>query len=176
MIRSSYKNKNLNYGDIFETIIFLNKPKSILEIGILDGFSLDIFAKNTSSDITIEAYDIFDEFNGNGASKDFLLEKFKSYKNIKIEYGDFYELHKNINNFDLIHIDIANNGDVIEYALNNYVSKLNENGIIIFEGGSVDRDNVEWMIKYDKPKINPLIKKYNLKLIGSFPSICIYKK
>ena len=176
MIRSSYKNKNLNYGDIFETILFLNKPKSILEIGILDGFSLDIFAKNTSSDTIIEAYDIFDEFNGNGASKDFLLEKFKSYKNIKIEYGDFYKLHKNINNFDIIHIDIANNGDVIEYALNNYVSKLNENGIIIFEGGSIDRDNVEWMIKYDKPKINPLIKKYNLKLIGSFPSICIYKK
>lgn len=30
MIRSSYKNRNLNYGDIFETILFLNKPKSIL--------------------------------------------------------------------------------------------------------------------------------------------------
>ena len=40
----------------------------------------------------------------------------KDSKNIKIEYGDFYKLHKNINNFDLIHIDIANNGDVIEYT------------------------------------------------------------
>ena len=176
MVKTSYSNINLNYGDIFEIILFLNKPKSILEIGILDGFSLDIFAKNTSSDTIIEAYDIFDEFNGNCASKDFLLNKFKSYSNIKIEYGDFYKLHKNINNFDLIHIDIANNGDVIEYALNNYISKLNENGIIIFEGGSIERDNIEWMIKYDKPKINPIVEKYNLKLIGSFPSVCIYKK
>ena len=176
MIKTSYNNKNLNYGDIFEIILFLSKPKSILEVGILDGFSLDIFAKNTSSDTIIEAYDIFDEFNGNGASKDFLLNKFKSYSNIKIEYGDFYKLHKNINNFDLIHIDIANNGDIIEYALNNYISKLNENGIIIFEGGSLERDNIDWMIKYDKPKINPIVKKYNLKLIGSFPSVCIFKK
>ena len=202
-MNSSYQVYNLNYKDIFETIIYLNNPKSILEIGILNGFSLEIFAKNTHPNTKIEAYDIFDEFNGNCSSKAYLLNKFEKYDNIKINYGDFYKLHKNLDNFDLIHIDIANDGDILEFAIKNYLPKLNNNGIMIFEGGSPERDNIGWMDKYNKPKINPVILKHNtaseksetaiasgngdpevgrdrrplaVKVIGTFPSISILKK
>jgi predicted O-methyltransferase YrrM len=173
--RSSYKNNDINYGDILETILHLNNPKSIIEIGILDGFSLDVFAKNTNLNTKIEAYDIFDEFNGNSASKDDLANKFKQYNNISIKYGDFYELYKTIDKVDIIHIDIANNGDVYNFAVKNYLPKLNDNGIIILEGGSIERDNVEWMIKYNKRKINPVTLKYNMKVIGTLPSVSILK-
>ena len=47
---------------------------------------------------------------------------------------------------------------------------------MIMEGGSEQRDNVEWMIKYNKPQIQPVIKKYGLNVIGTFPSITIIKK
>ena len=58
---------------------------------------------------------------------------------------------------------------------------------MIFEGGSPERDNIGWMDKYNKPKINPVILKYNtttsdlrgllaVKVIGTFPSISILKK
>ena len=97
---------------------------------------------------------IFDEFNGNSANKELLVQRFSQHKNVNIDYGDFYKIHNNIsdNSIDIIHIDIANNGETYEYAINNYISKLSENGILILEGGSEDRDNIEWMNKYDKPK------------------------
>ena len=46
---------------------------------------------------------------------------------------------------------------------------------MIMEGGSEERDNIGWMTKYNKSKIQPIIKKYNLKVYGTFPSITIIK-
>lgn len=180
-MNSSYKN-NLNYGDLLETITFIQKPKSILEIGILDGFSLKSFADNSDKKTKIDAYDIFDEFNGNHSEKEKLIETFKEYSNVNIQYGNFYELHELHeleDKYDMIHIDIANNGDVYEFSINHYLSKLNENGLLILEGGSEKRDNVEWMIKYKKPKIQPILENYknqmNIKTIGEIPSITLIR-
>lgn len=62
----------------------------------------------------------------------------------------------------------------------NYVDKLKDDGIILMEGGSEERDNIEWMIKYNKSKIKPVLKKYSenydIKIIGKIPSITIIKK
>ena len=50
---------------------------------------------------------------------------------------------------------------------------------MILEGGSVERDNVHWMIKYNKPSIKNIInlyeKKLNIKTIGCLPSLTIIK-
>lgn len=47
------------------------------------------------------------------------------------------------------------------------------------EGGSKEKDNIEWMIKYNKPKIQPVLEKlskmYNILTIGKIPSITIIK-
>ena len=178
-MNSSYIN-SVEYKDIFDTILYLNKPKSILEIGILDGYSLELFAKyNTNT--KIEAYDIFEEFNGNRPDKEKLLTYFKDYTNVSIDYGNFYELYNTLNStYDIIHIDIANNGDVYEYAIDNYLTKLNDNGILLLEGGSKERDQVEWMKKYNKPLIHPVLCKYkndyNILTIGTVPSVTLIQK
>lgn len=107
---------------------------------------------------------------------------FLDYKNVSINYGDYYKEYKNIedNSIDIIHIDIANNGDVIEFAFENYINKLTKNGIFIFEGGSKERDEIEWMNKYNKKKINPIFEKYKkdflITTIGNIPSLTIVKK
>ena len=85
------------------------------------------------------------------------------------------------NDIDILHIDIANDGDVFEFVINNYYTKLSKNGIIIFEGGNLKRDNVEWMNKYNKTKINPIIQKfkqegYDINIFGTFPSLTLIKK
>ena len=181
-MNSSYNNKDIDYGDLIDAIAFLQRPKSILEIGILDGYSLQHFIDNTDSNKTIiNAYDIFDKFNGNHANETVLKERFKNNHNVTINYGDFYELYKNIDIFyDIIHIDIANNGDIYEYAIQKYLPKLTNSGIMILEGGSSERDDVYWMIKYNKPPIKKIInsyeKKLNIKTIGSLPSLTIIKK
>ena len=179
-MNSSYKN-DINYGDVLSSITFLNNPKKIIEIGILEGYSLSKFIENSNSDTIIKAYDIFEEFNGNSAIKKDLIKKFNKFKNVEIKEGNFYNIHKNIKNdsLDILHIDIANNGDVYEYVFQNYISKIKKKGIIILEGGSLERDNIEWMIKYNKNKINPIIEKYknkyNILTLGKIPSITIVK-
>ena len=184
-MNSSYKNKDIDYGELIEAITLCKNPKSIVEIGILDGYSLHHFINSTNSNnsnnskpTTIQAYDIFDKFNGNHAMEFELKERFKNNHNVSINYGDFYEVYKNIdNNIDIIHIDIANNGDTYEYAIQHYLPKLSPTGIMLLEGGSQERDEVEWMIKYNKPKIAPILTKYandyTIKTFGSHPSLTL---
>jgi len=178
-MKSSYLNNDVNYGDLISAAIFNKNPQNIVEFGILDGFSLKIFVDNFP-DANINAFDIFDEFNGNCAKKD-IIEKFAEYKNVNIEYGNFYDKYNDLDNIDILHIDIANNGDVIEFLLENYLPKLSSNGLIIFEGGSEERDNIDWMQKYNKRKIKPILddlKRMDIevKTFGRIPSITLIKK
>jgi len=181
IMRTSYNKKDITYGEFLKSIVQIINPSKIVEIGILDGYSLESFAVTANKTTEIFAYDIFDEFDGNHSNETILLKKFNDFKNVKISYGDFYKLHNHISDADIIHIDIANNGDVFEYTIQNYYQKIKLGGIIIFEGGSEDRDDVVWMNKYKKNKINPIIQKYiaegyNIKIYGQFPSITVIKK
>ena len=178
-MNSSYKNKDIDYGALIETITVLQQPKSIIEIGILDGYSLHHFINSTDSHKTvIEAYDIFEKFNGNHSNEADLKERFKNNHNVSINYGDFYELHKELKSqIDVIHIDIANNGDTYEYAIQHYLPKLSATGIMLLEGGSKERDEIEWMRKYNKPKIQLILQKYandyTIRTFGTHPSLTL---
>ena len=50
---------------------------------------------------------------------------------------------------------------------------------MVLEGGSEERDSIEWMVKYDKPKIQPVLKKYNddviITVLEDFPSLTLIK-
>lgn len=179
-MKSSYNN-NLNYSDLFKVICLLINPKQIVEIGVLNGYSLKSLCDNSSKTCKINAYDIFDEFNGNSANKEKILNEFKNYDNIKIEYGDYYKVVNTFqdNSIDILHIDIANNGTVFEFLFKNYIKKIKKGGVIILEGGTPERDNIEWMIKYNKKKIVPVIEKYKsiyeIKTFGTIPGITIIK-
>ena len=183
-MKSSYNNTNISYKEVFSTICQIYKPKTIIEFGILDGFSLKTFSENTNKDQTkIYAYDIFEKFNGNGANKEDILTKFSQNKNITIEDADFYTKYKDFehNSIDLLHVDIANDGSTYQFVIDHYLQLVR--GVIILEGGSEERDNVLWMKKYNKVSIQDTIhniKKENRDLIintiGSFPSITIISK
>ncbi len=175
--RSSYKNK-LTFGDFLEGLVFSSGPKKIVEFGILDGYSLEYFAKSGAE---VDAYDIFDEFVGNKPPSD-IKEKFKSYPNVSIDYGDFYKKCDELSSgeIDMIHVDIANDGDVYQFAVENYLPLLKKEGLLILEGGSQKRDDVEWMIKYSKRLIRPYLEslpsKVKWKTVGEFPSLTIIHK
>jgi len=179
-MNSSYLSK-IDFGDLLSVITKITNPKKIVEFGLLDGFSLKTFADN-SKDCSIEGYDIFEDFVGNSASMSKLTETFENYENVSIKKGDFY---KSVSLFedgsiDILHVDIANNGEVYAFAIDNYFRKLRENGLLILEGGSEERDNLDWMIRYNKPKIQPILEKhrnkYEIFVVNKFPSITIIKK
>ena len=177
-MNSSYLSK-IDFGDIIKIITQLNNPQSIVEFGILDGFSLQCFANESSSTCNIEAYDIFEEFIGNGAKYDATIKKFNAYSKVSIHRGDFFKCITNFknNSIDILHIDIANNGEVYDFAFTNYIHKIKKGGLMILEGGSKERDNIDWMLKYNKPKIQPIIQKYKdiykIFVVDKFPSMTI---
>lgn len=185
-MKSSYQTP-LEYGAVIDAVVFMQRSKRatkdadnlhVIEFGILDGYSLERFAKHDSE---VYAYDIFDEFQGNHAQKDTLEKKFSSYPNVHIMYGDFYEMHEQFEDesIDILHVDIANNGDVAEFMFKYYMRKLKPEGVVLFEGGSEERDQVEWMRRYNKPPIFPVFKQREASgscrtiTLGEVPSVTL---
>ena len=86
---------------------------------------------------------------------------------------DFYQWLLNPEPFDLMHLDISNTGDTILKTYNS----LPEGSIVMFEGGSDERDNIEWMKKYNATPINSIKNIINYQVIdNNFPSLSIFKK
>ena len=175
LINSSYNKTELQYGDLFRIITWMTKPKRIVEFGLLEGYSLHQFAVTANNTCCIEGYDIFEKFNGNAAKRN-IQECFVQFPNVKIQEGDFYTKYKSYedNSIDILHIDIANDGHVYEFAFEYYLPKLTKEGIMILEGGSEERDNVEWMIKYKKQPILHILEKfmpvYDIFKLEKYPS------
>tara|TARA_Y100000389_G_scaffold76692_1_gene73441 strand:- start:18021 stop:18575 length:555 start_codon:yes stop_codon:yes gene_type:complete len=173
-INSSYQ-KN-NFDSVFKEICEKTNPKSILEIGILDGYSLNSFIKHTSIDCEILAIDLFEDYQYKNSNFEKITNKFKRYPNVTIDYGDFYSFAKSSKKFDIIHIDISNDAAVYKFALEHYFPLTNH--IMILEGGSIERDNVSWMVDFNKPKINTFLqtleKRYDYQVIDMFPSVTVF--
>ncbi len=181
-MKSSYSQNN--YGDLIEAIVRVHQPKRIVEFGILEGYSLSKIRKSAPENASITAYDIFDDFPGNHARYNDLIQKFP--ENI-IQYGDFYKEYHSIplGSVDLFHIDIANDGNVFDWFFRVYKSRMRQGGIALLEGGSEERDNYSWMVKYNKRKIRNTIsywkedlhnEGYEITVFKAFPSMTmIYK-
>ena len=176
IVRSSYLINNFEI--YFKNICLEYNPKSVLEIGLLDGYSLEAFAKNLLNSSKILGIDIFESYEFKNAEYKYLVEKFKKYKNVKIEYGNFYDYFLLGDTFDLIHIDISNDAEIFDFAIKNYLPLCNK--ALILEGGSKERDKVDWMIKHNKKPISnyldTLSGSLNFKVIKNFPSMTIIKK
>ena len=69
---------------------------------------------------------------------------------------------------------------LISFFLDKYISKISQGGIAILEGGSKERDEYEWMKKFNFNKIRPIINKistkYDTHVLEPFPSLTIIKK
>ena len=92
-IQSSYRQNN--FDSIFKIICENIKPKSVLEIGILDGYSLNSFVRYTSNETKIVAIDLFDEYKYKNSNYEFINNSFNKYKNVEISHGDFLITIKN---------------------------------------------------------------------------------
>ena len=84
------------------------------------------------------------------------------------------------NSLDFVHIDISNDGSVYEWAFEIFLLKLSPGGILILEGGTEERDSVEWMSKYNKPPIQAVIERFketwNIQVVKDFPGLTIATK
>ena len=190
MISSSYEENN--YGSVFRAIVLMTKPKKIIEFGILNGYTTYNVAEavkfnenKCNINCKFESYDIFEDYEYNHGN----IEEVKNMIKLKdlsdyvdIKYGDIFEIYKKIeeNSVDLLFIDISNDGDKIKRAVELWDSKVK--GMMIIEGGSIERDK-GWIKKYNKKPIRPLLEnnnlineKYNWFVFDKFPSVTLLMK
>jgi len=54
----------------------------------------------------------------------------------------------------LLHIDLSNDGDILKRILELWNHKMVHCGIIACEGGTIERDGVDWMKKFKRKSIH----------------------
>ena len=179
-IESSYLDNDLG-RDIYD-IVVRTKPTRVIEFGTLNGYSAAAIAMalKDNGHGHLYANDLWESYPYKKSTLQNCshnLEKLGLKKYVTLGNTDFWEWLENPSDFDLLHIDISNTGNIIQSAYESLKSMIESGSIVIFEGGSRDRDKVEWMKKYNKEPIYPLKNKIGYKILNSdYPSISIIEK
>ena len=185
---SSYEKHN--YADVFYAIITGWRPQLCVELGVLHGYSTIAIASGLKRNKAghLEAYDLFDDYEFKHGQQDEVQKKIneagvESY--ITLNKADAYEIHNRYedNSVHLIHIDISNTGETVRRMMELWDKKMIVGGIILFEGGTEERDKVSWMTDYKKEPMkteiehNPIIEaKYIFGTYLKYPGLTMLLK
>jgi hypothetical protein len=195
-----------DFGKLIEEYVFAWQPNSLVELGVLDGYSTLHIAKGIQRleklrhfTPKFDAYDLFEDYEFKHGKKEEvikLLEENNVNKFVNLQKSNAYEVYKNypdltfnkngdpeIHGIEFLHIDISNTGKVIKDLIELWHPKIGWRGLVLIEGGSEERDNIEWMKKYNMPSIkkeiatNPIINKYYMyATYYKFPSLTVLLK
>ncbi|MDD5192076.1 MAG: class I SAM-dependent methyltransferase [Candidatus Nanoarchaeia archaeon] len=171
--KSSYE-KN-DFGTLFYSLVKIIKPDKIVELGTKAGYSAYHMAKAVKENDfgSIDCYDLWDGYPFNSCSLNTAKENLQEYSDIISFFKtDARKIEEKYNSVDLLHIDLGNHAEILEEILIPWLPKAK---LIIMEGGSIERDNVEWMKKYNKKSINQWLKNkpFNYVIINPFPSVTL---
>lgn len=174
-IESSYREHNL--GKTLYQEVMTHKPDKIVEIGCLFGYS-SVAMGQALRDLEkgkLFVYDLFDKYKYKHSSKNETQANLENYgvaDFVELVEMDFEEWVKNPEQFDMLHFDISNNGDKLLKLYSAVQDQIHNGARVYFEGGSIERDNVEWMAKYDFKKINDSGINY-VVINEKFPSLSL---
>jgi len=190
-MRSSYIQNN--YGAVFENTVKTFLPQRCVELGVLDGYSTLAIARGirTASVLSnhlshLHAYDLWDDYKYKHGSMEEVQKRLveaRLSEFVSLYKMDAYEVHKlyGTESVCMLHVDISNDGDVLNKIVEQWHTKLSMGGMLLFEGGSEERDKVEWMVKYQKKPIRPVIdsheilnKWYIYATYNAFPSLSVF--
>lgn len=178
-LNSSYRRNN--FGEVFEALAFTQRPRTTVEIGVLEGYSAYHLGKYSEKLILC---DLFEKFQFHHAEYKDICRKFPE---AHVARMDFYRDHDEMatsslaGEIDLLHIDIANTGDTYRHFRDHYLPLLSERGLAILEGGSKDRDEYWWMKAFKRPPIQAALDEFraagiSFHVIEAFPSLTIVRK
>jgi predicted O-methyltransferase YrrM len=177
VMRSSYKQHGL--GLKLTEIVLEHEPTFIVEFGVLDGYSTIHLALGLQlleqSYGMVTAYDLWNKYeytHGDFQQVQSRITKLRLDHIVNLKQGEFWNWLAKPEVFHLLHIDISNDGNIIETAVTTLLPAIEKGSVIIFEGGSEERDNIEWMKKHNRRPIQSIRDKIPYKIIvPEFPSI-----
>ena len=175
IVESSYYENDL--GKTIYDFILNKKPNTVIEFGCLYGYSTIAIA-SALRDIgsgKLICFDLWDNYKYKHSTMLETISNVKYYQldnYVSFQKKDFNEWLEDPCQFDVMHLDISNTGDIILKTYNKLKKYMDGGSSIIFEGGSFERDNIEWMIKYNATPINSVKNIVNYKLLNeNFPSL-----
>ena len=158
-------------------IVLTAKPKTIIEYGTENGGTAIVMALalkelyesegHVGKVFTYDTYEMQSKgeigSNPNYAVTLNNIRQWQLQDYIVAEYGDFFEFCSLKNkHFDMLYFDIDNDGDKLLEMYNGCKSNIESGSIVMFEGGSITRDNVPWMIEKNKTKMTKVDVPYKL--------------
>lgn len=192
-MQSSYE-KN-NYAEIFYEIVTAFRPVNAIELGVLYGYSTLAIAKALKRNSImagirgkLDAYDLFDDYqynHGNKKEVEIMLRNETVDDYVNLYKDDAFRVHERYvdNSIHFLHTDLSNTGEIVRRIMENWHRKIIIGGIILFEGGSEERDNFGWMLSFKKSPIKPEIEQneiinrnYVYGTYLEFPSLTILLK
>lgn len=167
-MESSYIQNNI--GEIINVNVQTFRPSLCVELGVLEGYSTIAIAEALRYNATyngvtghLHSYDLWEDYeykHGNMDNVQKLLNEKQLQSYVTLYKADAFTVHEKyaVDSVTLLHIDISNDGDKIEKLMDQWNKKMRIGGIILIEGGSAERDKIEWMIKYNKRPLRPTIE------------------
>jgi len=166
-IESSFRENDL--GRVLYELVMTLRPVKIVEFGVLHGYSTVSMAMalHELGRGYIEAYDLWEAYEFNHSTKEEFNKTVEEYglsRHVLSLYGDAFS--SDIRNADLIFVDISNDG----YKIGKIYDLYHDKAPIVFEGGTKERDEVEWMNKYKRRPIQESHVPYHI-LDSRFPGL-----
>ena len=95
---------------------------------------------------------------------EYMLQRHKVNQFVTLHKRDAFTVHEDYDDHSVcfLHVDLSNDGEVLRKIVERWDDKLSFGGLLLFEGGSEERDNVAWMQKYNKAPIKDEIESYLL--------------
>jgi len=171
------------YGSFFYALIRVLRPACAVECGLFQGYSL-LSAGAALRDNRagkIDGYDLFEAYPYRHADREQLARQVTASgldDVVHLHSRDADSVHTVCDSVDYLHVDVSNNGDTYRRVFAQWSPKVRQ--VILLEGGSVERDQVEWMRRYDKPAIVPALAGleraypgWSFNVLQPFPSLTI---
>ena len=177
-IESSYNRHNI--GSIMYDMVIEHKPNIIIEFGVLYGYSTVAMAQAVRDNGVghINAYDLFKEYEYKNGVKEIVEHNLSFYNlndKVTLKQTDLHTWLDNPEDFDLLHFDISNDGDIIKLVKDKLKTQIKNGAIVLFEGGGIVRDEVPWMVKYNATKMNPLKEELDFTVLSEkYPTISMF--
>lgn len=179
---SSYEDNN--YGDFFYSLIRVYQPEKVVELGTKAGYSAYHIAKGLRDNGkgTLDCFDLWEKYKFRSVPKSMAQENLKEFGTIvRLKQRDVIGTEKSYKTVDMLHVDVSNEGGILERIVPFWIDKIRQ--LIIIEGGSRERDNIEWKTKFKKIPIRKWLQEFSQKhrevevfTIEPFPSVTLMRR
>jgi hypothetical protein len=156
---SSYKDHG--YGHLLYALARVLKPDRCVELGVFQGYSLLCVAAalRDNGHGAIEGFDLFEDYPHRHVAYADAAANIRAsglHDRAVAHQADALTAHERHGRVDWLHVDISNHGETYRDVFAHWEPKVTQ--VMVFEGGSAERDQVEWMVAYRKPPIAPAVE------------------